>query len=47
MSAIKVMDNYDVYAIYTYRLDAETEGSTGFRKPKARGCSARVQRGRY
>ena len=30
-----------------YRLDAETEGSTGFRNPKARGCSARAQRGRY
>ena len=36
-----------VNEVSIYRLDAETEGSTGFRNPKARGCSARAQRRRY
>ena len=30
-----------------YKLDTETRGSTAFRNPRARGCSARVKRGRY
>ena len=38
---------YIIIIINIGYIDAETEGSTGFRKPKARGCSARAQRGRY
>ena len=26
---------------FKYKLDTETKGSTGFRNPRARGCSAR------
>ena len=33
--------------LYLIQLDTETEGPTRFRKLRARGCSARAQRGHY